>query len=253
MHLFTTPDFGLANRLRGLVGAWAHAKHRGQTLDVLWTESDACPYAIQDLFEPLPGTRYIQERDPSGYVYESSDLGHLQDILTKHGLRVALAPLLLASLRPVPALQERLQAIAATSPLAHCLGLHIRRTDLLPYAASLGMGDPNPLSFFWTLCDANPTVPLFVACDSQETLDACRARYGDRVHVAKEMGGHVTGIRATEGDHAVLDLYCLAHCKYFQGSRLSSFTAHVTYLREAWAKSPSLSPFGTRGQEATAT
>jgi hypothetical protein len=64
MHLFTTPDFGLANRIRGLVGAWAHAKQTGHTLDILWTVSPACPYAIQDLFDPLPGTQYITEAHP---------------------------------------------------------------------------------------------------------------------------------------------------------------------------------------------
>lgn len=240
MHLFTTPDFGLANRLRGLVGAWAHAKHTGQTLDVLWTVSPACPYAIQDLFDPLPGTRYITEAHPP-YSYESSDLGHLKDILAKHSLRVQLAPVLIASLKPVAALQERIRTLAGSIPFSECLGLHIRRTDVLPYAVSLGLPDPNPLEAFWALCDARPAVPLFLACDDKETVEACRARYGKRVHVAKEIPPSTTDkLRATDGEHAVLDLYCLALCKYFQGSRLSSFTTHVTYLREAWALSPSL-------------
>jgi len=112
---------------------------------------------------------------------------------------------------------------------------------MLPYAASLGLPDPNPLEAFWVLCDARPSVPLFLACDDKETVEACRARYGKRIHVAKEIPSPtVDELRATDGDHAVLDLYCLALCKYFQGSRLSSFTTHVTYLREAWALSPSL-------------
>lgn len=239
MHLFTTPDFGLANRLRGLVGAWAHAKQKGQTLDIAWSVSPACPYDIRDLFDPLPGTRYVDATEPP-YSYESSDLGHLKDILTKHGLRVQMAPLLIASLKPVAALQDRIRSLAGSIPLSECLGLHIRRTDVIPYAASLGLPDPNPLSSFWALCDARPTVPLFLACDDKDTVEACRARYGARVHVAKEFGSSAEGIRATDGVHTVLDLYCLALCKFFQGSRLSSFTAHVNYLREAWAMSPSL-------------
>ena len=239
MHLFTTPDFGLANRLRGLVGAWAHAKQTGQPLDILWSVSPACPYDIRDLFDTLPGTRYVTEA-AGPYSYESSDLGHLKDILAKHSLRIQLAPLLIASLKPVAALQERIRSIAGSIPLSECLGLHIRRTDVLPYAASLGLPDPNPLEAFWVLCDARPAVPLFLACDDKDTVEACRARYGSRVHVAKEFGSSTERLRATDGEHAVLDLYCLALCKYFQGSRLSSFTTHVNYLREAWALSPSL-------------
>jgi len=239
MHLFTTPDFGLANRLRGLVGAWAHAKQKEETLDILWTETPACPYAIQDLFDPLPGTRYISEAE-GPYSYESSDLGHLKDILTKHKLPVYMAPVLIGSLKPVAALQERIRSIAKSARLSDCIGLHIRRTDVIPYAASLGMEDPNPLEEFWALCDALPAVPVFLACDDKETVEACRARYGDRIHVAKEIGSFAGGIRATDGEHAVLDLYCLALCKYFKGSRLSSFTAHVNYLRQAWSMSPSL-------------
>jgi len=244
MHLFTTPDFGLANRLRGLVGAWAHAKHQRQTLDVLWTESDACPYAIQDLFDPPLGIRYITERDASGYAYESSDLGHLNDILTKHGLRTSMGPLLIASLRPVAGLRDRIRDLVSSMSLTTCLGLHIRRTDLLPWAASLGRTDPNPLEAFWARCDAYPTQPIFLACDDKDTVDQCRARYGDRVRVAKEIGPspNAYGIRATEGDHAVLDLYCLALCQSFQGSQMSSFTTHVNYLRAAWTLSPSLRP-----------
>jgi len=241
MHLFTTPDFGLANRLRGLVAAWAHAKQAGHTLDILWTESPACPYDIRTLFDPLPGTRYIQGPvQEKEYTYESSDLGHLKDILAKHGLRATMAPLLIASLKPVESIRSRIRAIADSVPLSECLGLHIRRTDVIPYAASLGLEDPNPLGAFWALCDARPSLPLFLACDDKETVEVCRARYGGRVHVANEIGSFAEGIRATDGVHAVLDLYCLAHCKYFQGSRLSSFTTHVNYLREAWAMSPSL-------------
>lgn len=241
MHLFTTPDFGLANRLRGLVAAWAHAKQAGHTLDILWTESPACPYDIRALFDPLPGTRYIQSPDQENeYTYESSDLGQLNETLAKHGLRATMAPLLIASLKPVQSIRDRIRTIAASVPLSECLGLHIRRTDMIPYAASLGLEDPNPLGAFWAICDARPSVPLFLACDDKKTVRACRARYGKRVYVAKEIDSSTEGIRATDGVHAVLDLYCLAHCKYFQGSPLSSFTTHVDYLREAWAMSPSL-------------
>ena len=241
--LFTTPDFGLANRLRGLVALWAYAKKHKRDLHVLWTESEACPYRIEDLFDPLPNTTYLTNRDspPSedAYSTSSSDLGHLSHSLPKYGIPYAMAPLLIASLVPVEPLRQRIRAMAASVPLSQAIGLHVRSTDHVDYAKSLGGG--TPLQQFYTIADAYPSKPLFLACDDVQTVKAFRDRYGDRIHVAKEFGPlDASTIRQTAGDHAVLDLYCLALCQGFQGSQFSSFSAHVDYLRQAWSKSPSL-------------
>ena len=97
--LFTTPDLGLANRLRGLVALWAHAKKNKRPLHVLWTPSDACPYRIEDMFEPLSDTTYIQTQESEDmYSRSSSDLGHLSHSLPTYGISYAMAHLLIASL-----------------------------------------------------------------------------------------------------------------------------------------------------------
>jgi len=238
--LFTTPDLGLANRLRGLVALWAHAKRNKRPLHVLWTPSDACPYRIEDLFDPLPDTTYIQTQEPSDtYSLSSSDLGHLSHSLPQYGISYAMAPLLIASLVPVASLRNRIRAIALSVPLSTAIGLHVRATDHTAYAASLGGG--STLDQFYAIADANPSRPLFLACDDVTTVQQFRDRYGDRLHVAKEFEEVPSSpVRQTDGVHAVLDLYCLALCLAFQGSRFSSFSAHVDYLRQAWSQSPSL-------------
>ena len=232
--LFITPDYGLANRLRGLVGVWAQARRLKAPLHVLWTLTNACPYRIEDLFEPLPGTQYIteQERLPlSDYQEVTSDIGFLDDILKKYTIPVTMAPILTQSLKPVASIRSTLKELMDVIPFKNTLGLHIRQTDLIDEAASQGE-EAMPLKLFWFICDMNPTMDIFLACDDYRTVEECRSRYGKRVHVAKEFSvTNRESLRQTDGEHVVLDIYCLSLCKKFQGSALSSLSTHVDLLR----------------------
>ena len=220
-HLFTTQDYGLANRLRGYLGAWAHAQRAGCILDVLWNESPACPYHIQELFEPLPNTRFITPTDAetTEYIYRTSDHGHIN---------TDIATILFGSLKPVETIRRKLAAIAPS--LKNAIGFHVRRTDHLEYAATCG--GTTPLEVFFSTADANPMAPIFLACDEPSTLVTFRNKYGDRVLTAKDFAATPTSsLRYTDGEHAVLDLYCLAQCKVFRGTRASLFSAHVVMVR----------------------
>ena len=231
-HLFTTQDYGLSNRLRGYVGAWAHAKKAGCTLDVLWTPSPACPYRIEELFEPLPGTQFITEE--AKYSYVTNDHGSLLHILNGYGISLEIAPLLIASLQPKEQIRRKLAALAPV--LAAAIGIHVRRTDHVEYAATLG--GPTPMETYFAAADAS-SAPIFLACDDSATLAIFKERYGERILTAKAFADPM-GMRNTDGEHAVLDLYCLALCAQFQGSFASSFSIHAQYLRTAWEMSRTL-------------
>jgi len=240
VHLFIPTDYGLANRLRGYVGAWAHAKQRGCELHVLWNESPACPYRIEEMFEPLPSTKFITEAIRASTVYDhsTSDLGHLSHILAKANISPALAPILIASLVPVAPIRQKLRELYHSTPLSEAIGLHIRRTDHVGYANECG--GSTSLDLFWQFADKNPDRPIFLACDDPDTLRQARERYGNRIHVSKSFMPSSQALRKTDGEHAVLDIYCLALCNQFQGSNASSFSAHANYLRTAWTMSSSL-------------
>lgn len=237
-HLFTTLDYGLCNRLRGYVGAWAYAKKMKCTLHVLWTRTPACPYAIEELFEPLPNTRFItaEESAATTYAHTTNDHGHLSHILSKNGIAPSMAPLLIASLVPVEAIRQKLEYISSDVPLNVAIGLHVRRTDHAQYANTVGGATPDEV--FWAVASRDSS-PLFLACDDRTTQEAFQRRYGARVHTVTNITSSPS-LRQTNGEHAVLDLYALALCGTFQGSRMSSFSAHVEYLRMAWAASPTL-------------
>ena len=239
-HLFLPPDYGLCNRLRGYVGAYAYAKKQGCTLHVLWTRSKACPYRIEDLFEPLPTTQFItlEQRRATKYDHVTSDVGDLPEILRKNGLSPSLASILIASLIPVAAIRAQLRGLKEALSLSTSVGLHIRRTDHVAFAEQYG--GSTALEVFWRVADTSPDRPVYVACDDPAILIEAVRKYGPRVQAAKPFGEPGSSLRRTDGEHAVLDLYCLALCHQFQGSRLSSFSYHVEYLRQAWSMSGSL-------------
>jgi hypothetical protein len=240
-HLFTPPDFGLGNRLRGYVAAWAYAKKMKCILHVLWKEMPSCPYRIEELFEPLPNSQFITDDICSNttYVYTSTECWHLSQLLNRYEITPALSSTLIASLVPVISIREKLEALYTSINCKEAIGLHIRRTDHVEYANSVG--GHTQLDVFWKRADSYPNVPIFLACDDVNTLVLCKKRYGNRVHISKDFSeSPLSSLRNTDGEHAVLDIYCLALCRYFQGSHASSFSAHVEYLRNAWATSSSL-------------
>lgn len=237
LHRYTAPDVGLCNRLRGYVGAAAYAKAKGSTLHVVWDKSHACPYRIQDLFEPLQNTHYMSDISGIQYSHASSNASYLETILSRYRLQTGNAAVLMATLVPIRSIRQEIRNIWDSIPLRDAIGVHIRRTDHTEYA--LSCGGSTSLETFWSFADKYPDKPIFVACDDSDTLALCREKYGLRVHVAKEFADRDTSsLRKTDGIHAVLDLYCLALCKYFQGSAHSSFTAFVEYLRNAWITHP---------------
>jgi hypothetical protein len=227
-HLFISQDFGLCNRLRGYVGAWSYAKKVDCLLDVLWTPSPACPYSIEELFEPLPGTRFITEKGEHDYSHTTNDHGCLTYILSGHGLILETAPLLIASLLPRQSIRRKLANLEPF--LNKAIGIHIRRTDHVDYANTIG--GPTPMETYYAAADASSAL-IFLACDDPSTLAIFKQRYGERILTAKAFGDPI-GIRNTDGEHSVLDLYCLALCEKFQGSHASSFSSHALYLRTAW-------------------
>lgn len=239
-HLFTPPDFGLCNRLRGLVGEAAYAKHVGATLHVKWDPMPACPYRYEEMFEPLQNMVLISDvSDTTQYECKSTDVSFFRDVLSKYGVKSTrvLNALCIASLRPIASIRAKLRELAAQCATA--LGLHIRRTDLLEYAHKYG--GPTPMEVYYQAANNNPDKRIFLACDDPDTLKLFKNKFGNRVFTSMAFDAvPQEQLRKTSGVHAVLDLYGLAFCTVFEGTQYSSFTRHVHLLREAWIMTPSL-------------
>lgn len=120
-------------------------------------------------------------------------------------------------LHPKRMLQERIDTITKT--FNDVIGIHIRRTDNM---ASIATSTDEK---FFARMDKelieNPQVRFFLATDSNTVKDAYQKRYGDAIITNRFDLSRDT----LEGmENAVIDLWCLARCKYILGSAASTYS-----------------------------
>lgn len=235
--LYVTEDMGLANRLRGLVSALAFCSRKKLKLDVIWKPNHECPYLFTDLFEIPNNTRFITEEEMKAhgnYKVVTKDMGHLCHLLPKQGLSYNLAPMLISMLQPLPQIKEQIKTLVKEFGINNCIGFHIRKTDHVQYANSLGKS--TPIEEFNEVV-RNTTENIYLACDDKQIQEDFQKEFGERIKVYKSIETN-DNFRQTDGKHAVIDIYLLSLCKVFKGSFASSFTQHVLYLQEAWKIRP---------------
>lgn len=235
--LYVTNEMGLANRLRGLVSALAYCSRTKMKLDVSWIPNHECPYLFTDLFEIPANTRFVTKDDivsHGEYKVTTTDMGHLCHLLPKQGLSYSLAPLLISMLNPLPTIKEDIKKLVKEYDIKNCIGFHIRKTDHIQYANSIGQS--TPIEEFKYL-SKNTTENIYLACDDKQTQEDFQREFGDRIKIYKPIE-NTEHFRQTDGAHAIVDIYLLSLCKLFKGSFASSFTQHVLYLQEAWKIRP---------------
>ncbi len=235
--LFIAKEMGLCNRLRGLASILAFCTRAKKNLHVLWIQNHECPYEFEDMFDIPQNTTFIKESQKlDKYDLITEDMGHLCHLLPKQGLSYTLAPILISALMPNPNVLKIIQEKAREFNIEKCLGLHIRKTDHVQYANSIGQS--TPLEEFYQTADQF-SGPIFLACDDKEVQETFIMKYPERVRIYNKIENN-TSFRQTDGVHAVVDIYLLSFCKFFKGSYASSFSAHVSYLMEAWVLKPIL-------------
>lgn len=122
------------------------------------------------------------------------------------------------SFRPVPMLQDRVDAVTARFD-QHTIGVHIRRTDNARAIARSGE------ELFIRAMDRRiadePATRFYLATDCADTKRAMRERYQDRIisNDAPLDRGTTAGMQ-----HAVVELYTLAFTRHVIGSFFSSYS-----------------------------
>lgn len=233
--LYLTKEMGLCNRLRGLVAALALSSRTKKPLHVLWIPNHECPYQFQEMFEVPKNTTFITESERlEKYDLITDDMGHLCHLLPKQGLAYTMAPLLISMLTLNQKVMDLIKEKGQTFNISECIGLHIRKTDHVAYANTIGKS--TPLEEFFQVVD-NHKENIYLACDDLDIQKQFIEKYGDRIKYFSIIG-NPTDFRQTDGIHAIVDIYLLSLCKFFKGSYASSFSAHVSYLMEAWAMRP---------------
>ena len=117
--------------------------------------------------------------------------------------------------RPVPSLQERIDAQAAA--MGHnVVGVHIRRTD------NVVSIQQSPTALFEERMSQEPADTIFyLATDSEEVKMQMRRRFGERVQTLHRQAerGTLQGMQ-----DALVELYLLARCRHILGSAGSTFS-----------------------------
>lgn len=249
--LTVVPLGGLCNRLRVTLSARFVSETVNLPVRVCWDGKDAeCRAAFTDLFVPIDTTNFRITRRPwhCTPVYRSNlhlpalprlflfdaqqknfdprRHGDIDDWLRRYRrLYVSgcfalkpYPPAATALLRPLPRLQQRIDAVTAGFD-EHTVGVHIRRTDhLLSMSVST---DEAFLSAMYDYVRADSRTHFFLATDDDALRRRLSAEFGSRLTTLPCGGGRDTlgGI-----EQAVVELWCLAATTRILGSYQSSFT-----------------------------
>jgi hypothetical protein len=212
------PTGGVCNRLRAI---FSHLAAHG-SIDVEW-DGDL-PRHFLDLFEPIEGLNFT-----TGHT------GH-------HDCGIcAAAPAAWHSqyrkLQPVASIYRRiLDARAALG--GEYIAMHVRRTDMTPLAASIGLSLPTDEEYMAWMA-AHPVLPVFLATDNGETQRKYQA-HDPRVRIlapmqgvetVRDMNDHSSMFNGPQED-AVVDLFVCAHASSFMGSgAFGTFSNTIEILR----------------------
>jgi hypothetical protein len=232
--LFISKEFGLCNRLRGLLNAWAIAREKKLHLDVLWIPNEDCPYLFTDLFELLPDTSMINEdeKDVKNYSFITDYAGCIEEFcpLSRRKRSFYECKFLFSLLKPVESIRKIIVEFVRQNNITNCAGIQVRRTDHVSYAEKNKCF--TPLSTFEQVIEhpENADTKVYLACDCAETQDYFKSKYGDKILFYKQIENS-SSLRKTDGIHAVVDLYVLALCRLFFGTFGSSFSKHILYLQ----------------------
>jgi len=252
------PGGGLCNRMAMLDSALALGRVLERPVHVLWKLGRSLNCRLDELFEPLPGVAsvtYVHDNRPLGKLslrvrqkladWRGVDTWRRQELYSIRQDATALLERarrsdelrirgdtrffakgrLYADFRPVPVLATRI--LAASEGLEAAVGVHVRRTD---HAEAIRL---SPLSAFVEALREErrrePGVKIFVSTDDPEVLRTLREELGEALRHNPPEAFDRSDPRAIE--NAVVDLWCLASCRFLLGSHGSTFTEAAWQLK----------------------
>ena len=216
---------GLCNRLRAVLSYAQVAAAEGRQLLVVWRADAECNGHFDSCFAPLAGVRFTTRApawDPSPELASCChpNVGAANEIASF----ARLVPIAVIA----ATVAEHVRALGAF------VSVHIRRTDLIAhhgavFAASVQTTD----ALFAAFLDRYAAHNVHIASCCALTRGRFRALYSARLADGVPTIAHdVSGpLRQTSLADAVVDMYVCAAAEHFLGSRGSSFSDTVDFLR----------------------
>lgn len=241
---------GLCNRLRVVLSALFFSENSQSKVRLVWSKNQECFAHFEELFEPLqseafciipgqwwltPVTRFnlhlpallrLPFFDEQQKNFDPRQHGSLEQWVNQYP-RLYLStgyslldypPAIAQRLRPVKALQQRIDAIVSRFT-PHTIGIHIRRTD---NAVSIA---ESPIEAFEQAIEeeiaGHPEALFFLATDEDGLKQQLSQKFPGRILYQTTSAGRDSLDGMCE---AVVDLFCLAQTSQLLGSYWSSFT-----------------------------
>jgi hypothetical protein len=243
------PEGGLCNRMRAMASAIIVARRAKVPLKVLWYRTPDFNCRFEALFSTAGIYCHLEERQAMSRltrgafrireaclrivgtkVYVPKDVGKDFDadqlvlaaahheIYVRTYSRLVTEAGMYGCFRPVGVPAKQLTGLLQT--VQGAVGVHIRRTDNVKATARSRLADF--LQLMEAEVESDPNVTFFVASDSPDAVAELNTRFGQRIFVYQKRAYRRDDPAAIED--AVVDLFCLSHCRKLIGSYWSSFT-----------------------------
>jgi hypothetical protein len=131
-----------------------------------------------------------------------------------------------------PYLQKIVDDFANKHDLKNCVGVHIRRTDLIPMAMDRKWQWSSDREFYLKITNElkkNPNQKFFLATDNLGTQRHFTKHFPDKFTFYREIP-YIKDKRKTSLEHAIIDIFLLSKCKRIHGSKCSSFSTMAKRL-----------------------
>ncbi len=254
---------GLCNRLRVLLSGIALARATQRTFAMRWTATSACGSTFPELFESnwnvgddiffdreraFDLTHYAFSEFPDLTAFSETDL-HVhhfgwvyQPARFSHHLALEeTARRLVHELKPIPALQARIEQFRRTNFRPTMIGVHLRRGDLKRWRPDTTNNFEAATQEIDRILETAPNAGILLCSDdgapnpftkkpvpAEGLLGKLRARYGESV-----VNTQAQTVRDSEAaiQDAVVDLMLLRSTDYFIGTLGSTFSEVAAFGR----------------------
>ena len=226
------PQGGLCNRLRVLLAS----RRQGLPVVAYWPVNCVCPGKFSDIFQPLDNVTFT---DTKINEYGFAGCDSFEDVLKSLNISPESQSFDegLRDLQLLPHIQERVNQILNSYKIYYGIALHVRRTDHVEFVKGQIGGGTTDEDFFNYIDSFDPTLPIFLATDNEQTQHIFMKRYPDRIIVNKKIKGDTQTItRITTLDDAIIDIYVCSQAMYFKPSKYSSFSELILGLRNEYNK-----------------
>jgi hypothetical protein len=263
IHVHCAQRYGISNRIRSLAGHYALARVTGSAFSFSWDPDLSCPGNFSEIFS----SSLVCQADIPAIDHDAEILSIHPGSIPSHcgSTTAAIAASYIpeevagifqvevsnfyANLSPKPVIVERSALILkklAQSKGFPCLGLHLRRTDLISHLSARGEDIPTDDAVFAKVdayLHVNPGAMIFCSTDNPASECAVLRRYSERVVYNQKNWiddnsegalNHKVQSRLSTLEESAVDLYCLSRCDFIIGTKGSSFGS----LSASWGSKP---------------